>query len=50
MIEGLEGATVGSRRIIRMPPESAFGAEGNAGLGLPAGTDLIVVADVVGVY
>lgn len=50
IVEGLEGATVGSTRIIRMPPESAFGPEGNVSLGLPGGTDLIVVAEVVGVY
>lgn len=50
IVEGLEGATVGSRRVIRMPPESAFGESGDASLGLPAGVDLIVIADIVGVY
>lgn len=50
VIEGLEGATVGTRRVISMPAEMAFGVDGEAGLGLPAATDLIVVADVVGVY
>ena len=50
IVEGLEGATVGTLRVIRMPPESAFGPDGEVGLGLPPDTDLIVVAEVVGVY
>ncbi len=50
ILEGLEGATVGTLRILTMPPELAFGPAGEPSLGLPAGTDLIVVAEVVGVY
>lgn len=50
VIEGLEGARVGTRRVISMPPDMAFGADGDPGLGLPAATDLIVIAEVVGVY
>ncbi len=50
VIEGLDGATVGTRRVITMPPDFAFGPNGDPGLGLPAATDLIVVAEVVGVY
>ncbi len=50
MLEGLEGATVGSTRVIAMPPDAAFGPDGEPGLGLPAGVDLIVVAEVLGVY
>jgi len=50
LFEGLEGARVGSRLVIAMPPEDAFGEEGNPTLGLPAGTDLIAVVDVVGIY
>lgn len=50
VFEGLQGATVGTRRVMAMPPELAFGPNGEPSLGLPAGTDLIVVADVVGVY
>ncbi len=50
MLEGLDGATVGSTRVIAMPPEQAFGPDGEPGLGLPAGIDLIVVAEVLGVY
>jgi peptidylprolyl isomerase len=50
ILTGLEGATVGTTRVISMPPAEAFGPEGEPGLGLPAGVDLIVVAEVVGVY
>jgi peptidylprolyl isomerase len=50
IITGLEGARVGSTRVITIPPDEAFGPDGEAGLGLPAGTDLIVVARVLGVY
>jgi peptidylprolyl isomerase len=50
IIEGLEGATVGTRRVLAMPPDLAFGPAGEPSLGLPAATDLIVIVDVVGVY
>lgn len=50
IVEGLRGARVGTTRVITMPPEAAFGPDGEPGLGLPAGVDLIVVARVVGVY
>jgi FKBP-type peptidyl-prolyl cis-trans isomerase len=50
VITGLEGATVGTTRVITIPPDEAFGPEGEPGLGLPPGVDLIVVAEVVGVY
>jgi peptidylprolyl isomerase len=50
IVTGLEGARVGTTRIITMPPDEAFGAAGEPSLGLPAGVDLIVVAQVVGVY
>lgn len=50
IFEGLQGATVGTVRVMAMPPELAFGPGGEPSLGLPAGTDLLVVADVVGVY
>jgi peptidylprolyl isomerase len=46
---GLEGAQVGSLRVISMPPTLAFGEAGDSQLGLPAGTDLIIVAEVFGV-
>jgi FKBP-type peptidyl-prolyl cis-trans isomerase len=50
VFQGLQGARVGSRLAIAMPPADAFGEEGQTSLGLPAGTDLIAIVDVVGVY
>ena len=49
-VNGLPGMKVGGRRAIIVPPEDAFGAEGNPPLGLPAGTDMIIVVDLLGVY
>lgn len=46
--KGLEGAQVGSLRVISMPPTLAFGEAGDTQLGLPPGTDLIIVVEVVG--
>lgn len=50
IFEGLQGARVGSMRAIIVPPELGFGLDGEASLGLPAGVDLIVVAEIMGVY
>jgi peptidylprolyl isomerase len=50
LIEGLLGATVGTRRVITMPPEDAFGEAGAPTQGLPAGTDLIAIVEVLGVF
>lgn len=50
IFQGLQGARVGSRLAIAMPPTEAFGEQGNTSLGLPAGVDLIAIVDVVGVY
>lgn len=50
ILTGLEGARVGTTRIITMPPDQAFGDAGEPTLGLPAAVDLIVVVEVVGVY
>lgn len=50
IFEGLQGARVGSLLSIAMPPADAFGEQGEAQLGLPAGIDLIAVVEVVGVY
>ena len=49
-VNGLPGMKVGGRRAIIVPPEDAFGAEGNPQLGLPAGSDMIIVVDLLGVY
>lgn len=50
LTEGLIGATVGSLRVITIPPEKAYGPEGYQAEGLPGGTDLIVVVEVLGVW
>ena len=50
LIEGIQGARVGGTRVLTLPPDLAFGPDGDPGLGLPAGQDLIVVAEVFGVY
>jgi peptidylprolyl isomerase len=50
LIEGIQGARVGGTRVLTLPPDLAFGPDGDPTLGLPAGQDLIVVAQVVGVY
>jgi FKBP-type peptidyl-prolyl cis-trans isomerase len=48
--KGLPGMQVGGRRAIIIPPDDAFGPEGNPGLGLPAGADMIVVVDLLGIF
>ena len=50
LIEGIQGARVGGTRVLTLPPDLAFGPNGDPTLGLPAGRDLIIVAQVVGVY
>ncbi len=50
VFEGLQGATVGSRRVITMPPSEAWGDDGNPVLGLPPDTDVIVIVDVLAAY
>lgn len=50
IFEGLQGSRVGSILAITMPPDDAFGPDGETSLGLPAGVDLIAIAEVVGVY
>jgi FKBP-type peptidyl-prolyl cis-trans isomerase len=41
---------VGGRRAIVIPPDDAFGPDGNPQMGLPAGTDMIVVIDLLGAF
>ena len=50
IFEGLQGATVGSRRVITMPPSQAWGDGGQPTLGLPPDTDVVAVVDVLGAY
>jgi peptidylprolyl isomerase len=49
-VKGLPGMQVGGRRAIVVTPEDAFGPDGNPQLGLPAGTDMVIVVDLLGVY
>jgi len=49
-VKGLPGMKVGGRRAIVITPTDAFGPEGNPQLGLPAGTDLVIVVDLLGAY
>lgn len=49
LVDGLLGAKVGSTRVITMPAEEAYGPDGLPSLGLPPATDLIIVAEIIGV-
>ena len=49
-VKGLPGMKVGGRRAIIVPPEDAFGPERDPQLGRPAGSDMIIVVDLLGVY
>ena len=49
-VKGLPGMKIGGRRAIIVTPADAFGPDGNPQLGLPAGTDLIIVVDLLGAY
>jgi peptidylprolyl isomerase len=46
LVEGLPGMQVGGRRAITIPYGPLFGEEGQQEIGLPAQTDLVVVADL----
>ncbi len=53
LFDGMEGMSVGERRAIIFPPEYpefGFGPEGDPTNGLPAGTDIVIVVDLVAVY
>lgn len=50
LFEGMPGMAVGGRRAITIPPDKGFGPEGNPPIGLPAGTDIIIVVDLLGLY
>ena len=50
IVSGLRDGRVGAVRVITVPPHLAFGPDGSADLGLPPDTDLIIVAEIVGVY
>ena len=48
--QALTGMTVGGTRAVTMPPDLAFGPDGEPGLGLPAGRDLIAIVELVGAW
>lgn len=50
LFEALPGARVGSMLAVVMPPDQAFGEQGESSIGLPANTDVIAIVEVVGVY
>lgn len=50
LIEGLTGMKVGGRRQITVPGAQIFGGQGEETLGLPAGVDLVMVADLLAAY
>jgi FKBP-type peptidyl-prolyl cis-trans isomerase len=50
LIQGMVGMRVGGLRAITIPPDLAFGAEGNPQGGLPADTDIIILAELLGAY
>jgi len=49
-VKGLPGMKVGGRRAIVITPADAFGPDGNPQLGLPAGTDMIIVVELLGFF
>lgn len=50
LVESLVGLKVGGRRQITLPAAIAFGGEGNADIGLPAGVDVVIVAELRAAY
>lgn len=48
LLDGMDGMQVGERRAITIPPDEAFGPDGNPQAGLPAGTDIVFVIELVG--
>lgn len=53
VFEGMDAMKVGERRAIIFPPEYpefGFGPDGDPTNGLPAGTDIVIVVDLVAVY
>lgn len=50
MYEAMLGSAQGGRRLVVMPFSMAFGATGNAELGLPPATDVVLVIDILAVF
>jgi FKBP-type peptidyl-prolyl cis-trans isomerase len=50
IFEGVQGARVGGQRLISMPPDKAWGPDGQPQLGLPRATDLQALVTIIAVY
>ncbi len=50
LVDGLLGMRVGGTRVVSVPAALAFGEEGNEQIGLPAGAELIMILELVGVF
>ena len=50
LVKGLEGMQVGGRRAITIPPADGFGEAHKPQGGLPAGTDIIFLVELLGTY
>ena len=50
IVEGVRGMKVGGRRVLNIPYADAFGEAGNADLGLPEKTDLVLVVDLFAAF
>lgn len=50
LVDGLLGMRTGGLRALALPPSLAFGPEGIPEAGLPADTDVIIVAELLGSY
>ena len=48
LFEGLQGMNVGGVRVLTIPAEWAFGADGAPSVGLPADTPVTIIAQLVG--
>ncbi len=50
LVQGMPGMNIGGRRVLVLPPELGFGPDGNPSVGLPAGTDAIIVVDLFAAF
>lgn len=50
LVKALIGMKIGGRRQITLPGAIAFGGTGNPDIGLPAGTDVVIVAELRATY
>lgn len=50
LIDGMVGARIGDLLVLTMPPELAWGDDGNPGLDFPGDVDLVAVMQILGAY